>query len=144
MTAANLSQLAILINRTYGEVKANYIGLGKLLIMTKARVKLETKLSWAEWCAKNLRKRDGKPFSVKTLENYVYLARHPAHLENQRRLQRENIRKIRYRAKSSMAVDSIFDKGLSHSDQVNILMTCWERAEESAREQFLELIGAKL
>lgn len=142
-----LGQLAHDINNKFAGVKANYIELGKLLIAARARVKKETKFTWREWCKVNLRKQDGKPFSAKTLENYMYLARDPRRVDKQQDMQRKNIRRIRNKAKgieTADAVATLFTKNASVSAMLNILMTAWEYSNAEAQHQFLEIIGARL
>lgn len=122
----SLLQLATEINNKFLSAKANYVEMGKMLIIARERVKIESNMKWHEWCKNYLRKINGKPFAAKTLENYMYLARDPQRVDNQRQMQKNNIRSIRKRAKGIETADAVvglFTKHMSVADQLNILMT---------------------
>lgn len=145
MTVKTLLQLATEINAEFAKIKTNYVVLGAKLKITRDRVKIESDMSWRQWCHNYLRKADGTEFSYKTIENYIYLAGDPDRVIEQRRMQRENIRKIRKSAQAfNPGMNVLFDRANSVNDQVNILMSAWDCASEKAQTQFLEMIGARL
>jgi hypothetical protein len=84
---------------------------------------------------------------IQDVENYIYLAGDPERVEKQRAMQCKNIRAIRAKASGISTVDAISDmltRQTAIKDQVEILIAVWEQVSESAQDQFLQTIGAKL
>lgn len=148
--AADLNILAKKINVLVEQSehqKPNYVELGRLLTLARDRVRRETRFSFPDWCDRFLVKKDGRPFSYKTLENYMYLSADPVRVEKQKAMQRTNIKNIRKKASSISTVHTInalFTKQTSDKDQCDILMAIWEQISEKAQERFLQTIGARL
>ena len=144
----SLSQLAVQFNDSVKSNRAHYIELGCLLIAMRKIVNGDKRSPrFREWCKVNLRKIDGKPFSYKTLENYIYLASDPNRVARQKKMQRKNIRSIRLRANGIETADvvaQLYTKKISVPAQVNIMMVAWESSCEVAQEQFLNQIGARI
>lgn len=125
--------------------KATYIEFGEMLIVARERVKKETKFTFSDWCQRCLVKKDGRPFSFKTIENYIYLASDPERVEKQKTMHRENIKKVRAKASGfGTAVTNLFTKQTSAKDQCDVLMCVWEQCSQPAQERFLLSIGARL
>lgn len=135
---SSLFDLAADINRHIQEEEAGRVVLGKLLIEAQCRVHRESNLTFKAWCENHLRKTDGSPFSYLTIKHYMRLARLPGEQKRKNLATNERIKRGR---RALALVRPIFDEKTSVSEQVNLLMTAWEHSSDSARKQFLKMIG---
>lgn len=144
----NLQYLASEFNKGVAKADAQYIELGKILLEAYDLVRAEStrRKAWIEWCHKNLKKKDGKPFAHKTIENYMYLAKNPSRVEMQKMMQRDNIRKARRRSREvaeKNVVTRLF-ASTKPQDQLKVLIAAWENATAKVQAQFLDKIGAQV
>jgi hypothetical protein len=100
----------------------------------RARVARETNMTFIQWANINLRKPDGSKWSQWTLYSYSSYGRKPNRLDHSR----GSIAKLGREARAAANAHKL--RANSIADEVNFLMTAWEKASPEARKQFLGLI----
>jgi hypothetical protein len=74
----SLLELAQDINVAGNNIRQYQIQFGELLLEAQRRVSKETSYTFRQWCNNYIFKNDGTPYSYKTVENAMWLARDPS------------------------------------------------------------------
>jgi hypothetical protein len=127
-----LGELATHINVLLGQAFDVREKLAKALYEARQRVEKETGENFYKWAARELHRPDGTPWKYWVLAKYVMWGKDPAKLK----AHREQVARL---GREQRAI-AHFSDTLSVSDEVNVLMTLWERTSYEARQIFMQQV----
>lgn len=160
---ATLFQLATQINALAVETATHQlivvnkrVEMGKLLYEAQKRISTESNLDFSEWCKNYIKKPDGVPFSFTTIKNYIRFARYPKTLASDQKQKKDYQERVRSAARTGGGFKSYGAgrpsmkekerrkiEAMSVADQVNALVTAWDKATNEARKQFMTIASLK-
>lgn len=168
--ALDLQELLRTHDRVEGEQRYRAIKIGEILIEVREAyfpncafgvwgspkgvtrpMRSAATAAFLSWCEKNIHQKNGRPYTKRTIAMYILFAKDPRRLDaagmcSSRSHGKNYIQSKKYEKiikKIPAAEAFVARTSIPVHDQVNFLVTAWEKATTQARNEFMNLVGLK-